>query len=237
MAIEREIRGRRLGRGWRTIGLLLWLSIVIAGLGFYWVRHDGLNARWSAVQEDLNSIIPLGLMTAYGTGRLAWLWWPRSRPQTGSTPDILIFKRKRSASIGFLVLIGAFLALMFQNLREPDTTAIDWTFPLLLSAGWLVVLVNALRGGPPLVLDSVGISGLGQRGRSRIPWERIEKITLQHGRVHSAIDFILKPETRVSSSSKGKLQQMSVSPDTYGVEPEVLWEAIEDFHRRKVVFR
>jgi len=232
MGMEREVQGRSVGRGWRTVGILAWLSVVLFLLSYHWVRYDTWQARWTALQLEFASAVPLGLFAAYGIGRLAWLWWPRRRPKVDAETSVLVFNRKRSATVGFLVLIGAFLLMMFLNLREPDVTWVDGIFPLMLGAGWVAVLIFTLRGGPPLVLDSDGISGLGWRGKQHVAWQSIAKISLHHARLSTTIDFTLTPE-----NSKGQARQLSLAPENYGVEPDAMLQAIEEFHQRKVVFQ
>lgn len=244
MEIKSDDRNRPKWRVLRTIGLLLWLAIIVGGL---WAWNDKAHVlqNWKSFQDNLYSVIPLGLMAAYGFGRLAVIWWPKGRRAADLSADVMIFRRSRLAEIGALVLFLAVGTMAFATALKADAVWSDWIVPALISALWLGALYRTIRRGAPLVLAPEGISGTGLRGVDRLAWEAIDKIKLERSRFNPSIEFALKPEPEPGPAStversrdrKSRTRSAVIFPQSYGIEPEVLLKAIEDFHRRKVVFR
>jgi hypothetical protein len=244
MKIKGEDRNRPKRRTLRTIGLLLWLAIIVGGL---WAWNDKVHVLqdWKLLQENLASVIPLGLMAAYGFGRLAVIWWPKRRRAADLTADVVVFRRSRLAEIGALVLFLAVGTMAFNAALKPDAVWSDWIAPVLISVFWFAALYRTIRRGTPLVLAPEGIFGTGLHGVDPLAWAAIDEIKLDRARFNPSIELALKPEPEPARTStversrnrKSRTRHAVIFPRSYGVEPETLLKTIDEFHRRKVVFR
>jgi hypothetical protein len=244
MQIESQGRQAPRRRGLRTIGLVVWVAMIASAL-WLWGRERGVFHDWAAFRANFLVAVPLSLMTLYGLGRLVVIWWPQRTPISEASADVLRFPRKRTVHIGALVLSMAVLLSAIRMVSGTEASMIDWAVLAGCGLFFLASLSSVMRPGDPLVLDPEGISGTGARGMSRIPWDMIERITLHRSRINTAIGLELKPEPKLEPAAavertrdrKRRATEATILPSTYGVDADTLLKTIEDFHRRKVVFR
>jgi hypothetical protein len=241
MKVERQ--GRSTGRGLRTLGWLVWLAIMLSSLWF-WGRDTGVFADGESLRQQAYALVPIGLFTLYGLSRLIVLWWPRAAlPEPAA--EVLVFRRKRRAHLAGMIIGIGVLVMMVHGVQDPAASVFDWIGLAVIGIVLAVTFYGFIRRGAPLILDAEGISGTGARGAAPIAWAAIDKIALERTRTHTAITLALKPESQPKASAtverkaerKQRRPAAMIFPDSYGIDADRMLDAIEEFHRRHVVFR